>query len=412
MAKKRNELNGVLVYRRWCVGAILSTLLLLVVIAAPVLIATYKWISVTIPANSLGLAEGEITIVGIDLIRPILHKEGPLDALVAAVQGASPIKYLNYIYQYGMYGVMGFLGIIALFAVIEAIFALFYIFTGRVVSPGAPVKLSWVLFVFMGLFAGISIGLLYMLKVSFAAAEGADTLGINFLWPLIWVGVSFVGALFMSIIYVAAFKDKFYIGRAKRFGSGESGTVNNYETTHIITPGGTTTTQGGAGQPQVIVVNTTPGTAQAPIYAGYPNNPQPIVVTSGPAPVQAPVNNNNPEEAPVAPAGVIPPDIKSIGGHAFSKNLDLKYAEIPYGIKELGVGAFANCLNLEVVDIPKTVKRIKKNCFFNTPKLTRINYGGTKNEWRYVVRGSNWLERAGTKTVVCSDGAIIVDPHR
>ena len=96
----------------------------------------------------------------------------------------------------------------------------------------------------------------------------------------------------------------------------------------------------------------------------------------------------------------------------YGGNLDLKYADIPAGIKELGVSAFSNCLNLEVVSLPRSLKRIRKNCFFNCSKLTRINYAGTKTEWRYIVRGANWLDRAGTRTVVCADGAIIVDPHR
>ena len=138
---------------------------------------------------------------------------------------------------------------------------------------------------------------------------------------------------------------------------------------------------------------------------------QPVLQPVDPM-AQQPIQQAPVGEATAVPSATLPQDIKSIGGHAFSKNLDLKYADVPDGIKELGVGAFANCLNLEIVSLPKSIKRIKKNCFFNCVKLVRINYAGTKAEWRYVARGSNWLEKAGTKTVICSDGAIIVDPHR
>ncbi len=106
----------------------------------------------------------------------------------------------------------------------------------------------------------------------------------------------------------------------------------------------------------------------------------------------------------------LPQGLTSIGGHAFSKNTNLEIASIPDGISELGVGAFSNCLRLKVVTIPASVKMIGANCFFNTEKLKRINYGGTKEQWRKVKRGSNWLERSATTTVICSDGALSVNP--
>ncbi len=106
----------------------------------------------------------------------------------------------------------------------------------------------------------------------------------------------------------------------------------------------------------------------------------------------------------------LPNSITSVGGHEFAKNTNLEIANIPNGIKELGIGAFSNCLRLKVVSIPTTVTRIGPNCFFNCSKLQRINYGGTKEQWRYITRGSNWLDRAGTTTVLCTDGSISVNP--
>lgn len=106
----------------------------------------------------------------------------------------------------------------------------------------------------------------------------------------------------------------------------------------------------------------------------------------------------------------LPNSVTSIGGHEFAKNTNLEIANIPYGIKELGIGAFANCLKLKVVSIPTSVKHIGTNCFFNCGSLQRLNYGGTKQQWRYITRGSNWLDRAGTTTVLCTDGPISVNP--
>ena len=106
----------------------------------------------------------------------------------------------------------------------------------------------------------------------------------------------------------------------------------------------------------------------------------------------------------------LPNSVTTIGGHEYAKNTVLEIANIPQGIKELGNGAFSNCINLKVVSIPTSVKAIGMNCFFNCGKLRRINYGGSKLEWRKIARGSNWLERAGTTTVLCKDGPIAVNP--
>ena len=108
----------------------------------------------------------------------------------------------------------------------------------------------------------------------------------------------------------------------------------------------------------------------------------------------------------------LPAGLTNIGGHSFAKNTNLEIANISQGVKELGVGAFSNCLRLKTVSIPRSVRYIGSNCFWNCVKLKRINYEGTKQQWRQIERGSNWLAKAGTSTVVCSDGAISVDPYK
>ena len=106
----------------------------------------------------------------------------------------------------------------------------------------------------------------------------------------------------------------------------------------------------------------------------------------------------------------LPNSITSVGGHAYAKNTTLEIANIPNGISQLGIGAFSNCLRLKTATIPSSVKLIGANCFFNCGKLRRLNYAGTKEEWKRVRRGSNWLEKAGTTTVLCKDGPIAVNP--
>ena len=107
----------------------------------------------------------------------------------------------------------------------------------------------------------------------------------------------------------------------------------------------------------------------------------------------------------------LPNNLPNIGGHAFAENQNLMVANIPDHITKLGASAFANCLNLQVVSIPRSVKEIGFNCFFNCASLERINYAGTKEEWRRIRRGSNWLTKAKTSEVLCLDGTIIVNPY-
>ena len=439
MSKKRNEVNGVLVYRRWCAGAILSAIFLLLIIAVPVALICYKWLIVNVPADSTVVSTtGQIQATGLDLLKHAMKKNFELGAVLDDIAANTTMPYFGLILKASLYGMLGFLGLITIFGVIEVFMFIFYALTGRVVNPGAPVRLAWTIFAFSLVYAGLSFGLAFLIAKGYAAAAGTDfvflqfVLGslpfiggategvflIDFWWPVYYTMIALVGSIAISIVYTAAFKDKFFIGRAKRFGSGE--VAGGVQVPAYLPSGGTQiiTTAApapqvipSAQQPQVIVVNS--GSQPA-------GQPQPVVQVIGPTgevqravqpqPYAAPV----PEaaEVPAQAMTVLPQDIKSIGGHAYSKNLDLKYADVPSGIKEIGVGAFANCLHLEVVSLPKSIKRLRKNCFFNCSKLSRINYAGTKSEWRYIVRGANWLDRAGTRTVICADGAIIVDPHR
>lgn len=108
----------------------------------------------------------------------------------------------------------------------------------------------------------------------------------------------------------------------------------------------------------------------------------------------------------------IPPGTRSIGDHAYAGDPALTKANIPEGVTSLGSNAFANCRNLEVVTIPVTVTKIGANCFYNTRNLKTIRYTGSKEDWRSVKRGGNWLVGAGTTTIITATGAIVVNPNQ
>ena len=108
----------------------------------------------------------------------------------------------------------------------------------------------------------------------------------------------------------------------------------------------------------------------------------------------------------------IPAGTRSVGDHAYAGDPALTRANIPEGVTSLGSNAFANCRNLETVTIPVTVTKIGANCFYNTPHLKQIRYTGSKEDWRSIKRGGNWLVGAGTTTIVTATGAIVVNPNQ
>lgn len=126
---------------------------------------------------------------------------------------------------------------------------------------------------------------------------------------------------------------------------------------------------------------------------------------------RAAAKSGQPGMVPVFEKG-IPQNISNVGDHAYAKDDSLTNAVIPGGVTSLGNNAFAGCRNLESVTIPQTVTKIGANCFYNTPHLKKITYLGTKDDWRQIRRGANWLVGAGTTTIITANGAIVVNPNQ
>ena len=50
----------------------------------------------------------------------------------------------------------------------------------------------------------------------------------------------------------------------------------------------------------------------------------------------------------------------------------------------IGDYAFSECSNLEEISIPENITSVGENAFLNCDALKKINYAGTKEEWRQV----------------------------
>lgn len=284
-------------------------------------------------------------------------------------------------------------GITSLFAVLIGLYGLL---TGRVRNFKIFKRTAWWLFIFLIFEAGIPIALYFLMpqllngfelviEEILVTIESASIKFTSVIYQMVYLIGAFVIAIVINIIYTVRFKNALYIknlkaleaAQAAREASGYPGfgtqKVNNY---------GVNTEQQKSVRPEII----------------YVPAPQPEVVQAKKTIDYSKMNG-------------LPSNLTAIGGHSFSKNLNLEVAIIPSTITEIGASAFANCLNLQMVSIPLSVKKIGYNAFFGCKKLTRINYNGKKADWSKVKRGSNWLSSAGVTTVICLDGPVTVNPY-
>lgn len=367
MGKYVKSINGLKLIKRYSASAFISSLFCFAIVAAVVLAVYLPFLSIEHEGTTL--TQNAKTIV-----LALFNKSFILfDAKIESISSLEGFSYIKMVYQIGnivagiCYLIAAFLGVIMLLD------GLSFLFRGRLTNHRVPVAIGWVMtFLCFLPYAGYAYGMEFILKQ--ALTKHSINMNVTGVWPLTLLGAIFVASLFLNIIYTASFKNRIYVGDAYEFQHKEVATAAPIE--------------------------------EKPVKPVVKEEKTPIIPISEPSIPET-------EEVPLTKkASVLPSDIASIGGHAFAENLQLEVAIIPEHIKTLGISAFANCVNLKLVSLPKNLSKISSNCFFNCASLKRINYAGSKEEWRHIVRGSNWLTKAGTLQVNCIDGAILVDPSR
>ena len=105
---------------------------------------------------------------------------------------------------------------------------------------------------------------------------------------------------------------------------------------------------------------------------------------------------------------VIPTDgsVKSIGDFAFAECTDLTSITIPDSVTNIGDLAFYGCTGLTSVAIDNGVTSVGIDVFGDCDKLTRIDFNGTKAQWKAIKKGNNWSGNTGDFTVFCTDGTL------
>lgn len=369
MASQRTKFSSVRVYRRWCLGAILSGLASLGIAAVFAAVLLLPLFSLTVGEEVLNRTGLDFVYFGLRDFVPNLYDK-KLDDFLAVFDLYKEsglenqlLMTISNIHNYIELGLMGVFAVATVFAAIIGILGLFWILTGRIHYPKSAFTLSKFALIFYALF----IGLLYLYfffyqeLIKGLEMEGVTT-QINIL-PVIFIAVLLGLVIVLGVTHSIAFKDRVF-ARKKKSLDELNEDFPDYDYTENR--------------------NNSPIPAVAPVYQGV---------------IQVPV-----AARPAVVNGRIPQDIKDIGNHAFSKNSKLQIAYIPNGITTIGDSAFSNCINLEMVSIPLSVKYIGYNCFFNTPKLKKIVYLGTRKQWQAIVKGSNYLMRSGVRVLVTTDG--------
>ena len=105
---------------------------------------------------------------------------------------------------------------------------------------------------------------------------------------------------------------------------------------------------------------------------------------------------------------VIPTDgsVKRIGRYAFSGCSGLTSVTIPDSVTSIGSAAFENCTGLTSVAIGNGVTSIGESAFENCTGLTRIDFNGTKAQWKAIKKYNFWCSYTGNFTVYCTDGTL------
>lgn len=368
MAKKKvKEINGIKIINRYTASTFFSGLFSLMSAAVIILFVFLQ---------GLTLSKNNAVIYNINGLTIINNLFNINSESFNAILGVVPSNFKIY-FVIANYVIGGLLILGLIYALFLILFGLKIIFFGKVKHYNWGTNLSGLLFGLLLFLFILLVGEIYLANYLYTKFPDPslgeipfDSCKIDFL--CIYAGSIFVLFLMISAIYLCSFANKVYIGD-----------VSKYDFDN---------------RPKVTYTFVNNGTEQN-------NNP-----ASDKGQTVVHLNNNQSVNRELAVPNIVPSSQDSIGGHAFSQNTNIRVANIPLNVKYIGPGAFSNCLRLESVSLPTSLTKIGYNCFFNCYNLKRICYAGTKKQWRKIIRGSNWLYKAGTNIVVCADGPIIVNP--
>ncbi|MCD8209836.1 MAG: leucine-rich repeat domain-containing protein [Coprobacillus sp.] len=434
MARKKNMINGIKVIRRYNAATIWTGIFCLVLVALFVLPFFFDIFQIGEYLD----AEHTLTEIapntGWDFSKFLFGMDAsPFEVFKERAVWNVELISLGTLLTWVEYVMVAFLLLGAIYAFVGLLYALGLLLLGHVRKYSGPRSLAILAFILILVNFALMWTYTYLMGMGFDEENVGQYTQYGYffavgVWPYIYLGGTLIVMIVLCSIYGCAFKDRVYVGDlpwSKEYIKSEltnttplpaepeapalpNGMANQFP--YIIVPN-MYGAQGPQAQPQPQIITipmmVTPNSAPAQTSAPAPTPVYTSVPSEPPVVNDVVVGNGTQVLAPVG----LPSDVTSVGGHDYAQNVHLQEATIPPSVKSLGNGAFSNCVNLRTVVIPESVKSIGANCFFNCATLNHISYGGTKEQWSNVKRGSNWLYKAGTTIVVCKDGPISVNPY-
>ena len=92
----------------------------------------------------------------------------------------------------------------------------------------------------------------------------------------------------------------------------------------------------------------------------------------------------------------------------YGQNCSPIYVTVPDNIEYLDVYSFTKC-DLTTISLPATLRYIDRFAFYDTPYLERIEFRGTKEQWKKVKKIPDWISGfsiTNVNKIICTDGKI------
>lgn len=99
-------------------------------------------------------------------------------------------------------------------------------------------------------------------------------------------------------------------------------------------------------------------------------------------------------------------ELTVLESQTFASCKKLKEIHVPSKVTETKTNALSGCTSLEKVTLPKGLTKIGARTFFECSNLTAVDFGGTKEEWNNIEKGTEWMNDSAIKTIRCADGDV------